>query len=104
MPKYFRAEDIPLVDTVRSPVVGSNLIPRVSSATLNPLQSAPGIPYHNFSPKSTQTGIFDSKKFESPYGVPKKKTSWRVGLIIFFNASGNILLNQGPQAKIYESA
>src|SRR2546422_10596221 len=78
-PRYSRAARSPSPVACRSPAVGSNGGPRVSSATLKPRHRLPGIPYMKRAPWSAQTGRASSVNRVSPGGVPKKKTSWRVG-------------------------
>jgi hypothetical protein len=54
----------------------------VSSAILNTRQWFPGTPKKGCLPPSIQVGRCSSENRVSPAGVPKKKTSWRVGVIL----------------------
>src|ERR1051325_10019044 len=78
--------------------------PRVSSATLKPRHSFPGIPYMKCVPWSAQTGKAVSVKRASPGGVPKKNTSCRVARTRSPITSGNSFPSHGPQAKTNASA
>src|SRR2546428_668559 len=69
-PRYARAARSPSAVACRSPAVGSNGGPRVSSATLKPRHRLPGMPYMKRAPWSAQTGIASSVNRVSPGGVP----------------------------------
>src|SRR5713101_918623 len=56
--------------------------PRVSSAILKPRQWFPGTPKNGYLPPSIQVGSCSSVKRRLPAGVPKKKTSCRVGMMV----------------------